>query len=149
MREGRRKAVIDTTYLLPFFGIKVRGLEAKDVLQLKDELRVDLYYPMLLLPELAAKIAREMAKRGLRKIPRQASEALTALLAETDVGLIEPRIEHIETAIMLKALGHPDIFDCILYATALHENAILITRDQELVEFLRANNLTTSNIVVR
>ncbi len=145
----RRKAVIDTTYLLPFFGIKVQGLEARDVARLREELGADIYYPILLLPELAAKIAKEMMKQGLREVPEPASEALIALLLEVDVGLIQPRIEHIKTAIKLKALGHPDIFDCILYATALHEDAILVTRDRKLVEFLETKGLDTSNLLIR
>ena len=145
----RKKAVIDTTYLLPLFGIRVQGLEAGDVIRLRDELNADLYYPVLLLPELAAKIAKEMTKQGLRGVPEPASEALVALLLGVDVGLIQPRVEHIETAIKLMALGHPDIFDCILYATALHEDAVLVTRDKKLVEFLETRGLNTSGILVR
>jgi len=101
------KAVLDTTYLLPFFGVRVRGLEADTVLKLRNELGAELLYPELLLPELAARIAKEMAKRKLRRLPQQASEALMALLLEVDVSLVRPRKEHIETAIKLKGTRAP------------------------------------------
>ncbi len=91
----------------------------------------ELLYPPLLLPELAAKIAKEMGRHGLRKPPQQVSEALTALLLEVDMGLIQPRAEHLETAMTLKALGHLDVFDCILYATALHEETPASNQGQE------------------
>lgn len=143
------KAVLDTTYLLPFFGVRVRGLEADTVLKLRNELGAELLYPELLLPELAARIAKEMAKRKLRRLPQQASEALIALLLEVDISLVRPKKEHIETAIKLKALGHPDIFDCILYATALYEDAVLVTRDRELIKFLESHGLETDVIIIK
>ncbi len=145
-----RRAVLDTTYLLPFFGIRVPGLEPETVLGLRDELGVEeLLYPMLLIPELVAKIGKEMRARGLDEIPAEALEALTALLLEVDVALVPPKLEHLVTAVKLRALGHPDIFDNILYAVSLHEKAYLVTRDTTFIRFLEEKGLPVDHVVLR
>lgn len=82
-----------------------------------------------------------MAERGLQEPPQQVSEALAALLLEADISLVKPGMERLETAIKLKAVGHPDIFGCMHYATALREDAILVTRDHGFIELLGSHGL--------
>ncbi len=119
------RALFDTTCLLPLFGIKVSSLEYNIIASIASELNAKPAYPILLIPELLAKIGKVMYNNGLRQPPKEAIEALYALLLEVDIELIPPRIEHLKTAIELRALGHRDIFDNILYATSIHEKNIL------------------------
>jgi PIN domain nuclease of toxin-antitoxin system len=94
-----------------------------------------------LIAELIAKVGKEASRRG--GLPSEALEALEALLLEVDVELIEPSVEHIATAVEMRVRGHRDVFDNLLYATALHEGMKLVTEDEGLVGFLRDNSYRT------
>jgi len=118
-----KDVILDTSYLLPLFGVKVEGIDENILFELSNQ-GINLFYPKLLIIELIAKIGREAAKRGLLEPPIETIEALNALLLEVDINLIEPSIKHLETAIKLRILGHKDMFDNILYATAFHEKSI-------------------------
>ncbi len=142
----RKSIVLNTTYILPFFGIEVSGVDDEKLLRHRED-DAGLLYPQLLLPELAAKIAKEMRRHGLREPPQQVSEALMALLLEVYVGLVQPRAEHLENAMTPRALGHPDVFDCILYVTALHEETLLPTKDEKLLRFLEENRFNTNMFI--
>ncbi len=141
------RALFDTSYLLPLFGIEVPGLNHDTIANIANELGAKPAYPLLLVPELLAKIGKVMHSIGLRKTPEEVIEALYALLLETDIELIQPRVEHLETAIELRALGHKDIFDNILYATSIHENTYLVTRDKAFIGFLVKNQLPIDHII--
>lgn len=141
------KAIIDTTYILPLFGIKVHGIEYDTVINASRELNVKLLYPQLAIPELIAKIGKEMYRKNMKEIPEEVKEAITALLLGVDIELVPPKPNYLETAIKLRALGHRDIFDNILYATSLHEKTYFITRDREFIKFLKENKLPVNHIV--
>ncbi len=146
MSNIREKVVVDTTYLLPFFGVKVKNINS-DILYELHEMDIVLLYPKLLITELAAKIAKEAIKKGLAKPPKAVFEAIDALLLETDIRLVEPERKHLETAIKLRIIGHKDMFDNLLYATALHENAYLLTIDSAFIDFLEKHELSREFII--
>jgi len=132
------KILLDTTFLLPSFGVKVQGIDEDRLIALLKNLResgVEFAYPKLLLVELIAKIGKEALRKG--ELPPEVLEALEALLLEVDVELVEPNVKHIVTATEMRIHGHDDIFDNLLYATALHEDMKLVTEDDKLVKFLK------------
>jgi predicted nucleic acid-binding protein len=138
------RVLLDTTFLLPLFGIKVQGIDEDRLIALRRALKehgVGVAYPKLLIAELIAKMGKEASRRG--GLPSEALEALEALLLEVDIELIEPSVEHIATAVEMRVRGHRDVFDNLLYATALHEGMKLVTEDEGLVGFLRDNNYRT------
>ncbi len=141
------RIVVDTSLILPFLGVRVHGLD-HHILVSYAEQGYELLYPKLLLPELLGVVARVAEKSGLGSVPREAMEGLEALLAGEDVKLVEPRVEHLELALRLRLAGHRDIFDCILYATAVHEDAALVTMDRGLYEFLRERGFDASRLVL-
>ncbi len=141
-----KKVVVDTTYLLPLFGIRVKGIDSKVLLGIHEK-RYTLLYPKLLVTELIAKISRESLKKGFETPPKEALEALDALLLEVDIHLIEPSKEHLENAMRLMILGHKDIFDNILYATAVSEGAYLLSMDKDFVRFLKKHGMNTEFII--
>ena len=138
------RVLLDTTFLLPLFGIKVQGIDEDRLIALGRALKergVGVAYPKLLIAELIAEMGKEASRRG--GLPSEALEALEALLLEVDVELIEPSVEHIATAVEMRVRGHRDVFDNLLYATALHEGMKLVTEDEGLVGFLRDNSYRT------
>ena len=130
------RLVLDTSFILPFLGVEVEGVDPGLVEEYAEQ-GYELLYPLLAVPELLGVLAKVVERRGLGGLPPEALEGLEALLAGEDVKLVAPRLEHLETALRLRLAGHRDLFDCILYATALHEEASLLTLDGELLESVR------------
>ncbi|MHA2091457.1 MAG: hypothetical protein ACW98K_11410, partial [Candidatus Kariarchaeaceae archaeon] len=48
-----------------------------------------------------------------------------------------PRIIQISNEI--RGLGHPDLFDCLISATAIENNAAFLTEDKSLIAILKGN----------
>ncbi|MHA1590076.1 MAG: PIN domain-containing protein [Candidatus Njordarchaeales archaeon] len=143
----KTRVLVDTSYLLPFFGIRVRELDERTVRELIDAFSgSEVLYPILMLPEIMAKISKELSKTG-KKLSNDIIDAFNSLLGEVDIKLVRPKMSHILRAIQLRLDGHHDIFDCIAYATALEEKALFLTMDSEFIEFLKSKNYDTSLII--
>lgn len=143
------RVLLDSTYILPVFGIAVEGLSDDDIMRLRRltmEGTIELFCVDVCLVEILGKVYKEYAKRGL-DASNIVSVALRALF-ESDVftWIIPPR-EAFELAFEMRKLGHTDMIDNILYATACIENMIFLSMDSSLVEFLRRNRLRTDNVV--
>lgn len=67
--------IVDTSFLLPFVGIKVRGIK-EDLLDGKT-----LYYPLLMLTKLIAVIMKEARKLKLKVIPKGVIKGLSYITA--------------------------------------------------------------------
>ena len=126
--------VVDTTYLLPFFGVEIAGITEEEVLSLSSH--CELIYSSMLLPELWAKVLRETGRRGLAEPPEVAMEALRALLAGTDVRLEPPSPKQMEVAALLRLSGHRDIFDCLGFGAAESLSTDFLSEDSELRKFI-------------
>ena len=134
------KLVVDTSFILPYLGIKVK--------EIKDELLEDkvIYYPLLLIVELIAVVIKEAKKRNLENIPDEASRGLSYVLSH--INLIEPDSEDLRIIYTVSKKGWKDIFDLLLYATSIRKKLPLLTLDKEFVEFLANNGFDISNIIV-
>ena len=130
MSKRTCRLVIDTTYLLPFFGIEVEGLSENDVIALSQ--RCELIYPSMLLPELWAKVLREAKKAGLNRPPEEAVSAMNALLYVSGIKLAPPTPEQMGTAALLRLAGHKDIFDCLGFGCAESLSIDFLSEDEEL-----------------
>jgi len=131
---NKPKLVLDTTYLLPFFGIEVQGIDEERITSLRR--KYTLIYSALMLPELWAKVLREVERREFKKVPDQALEALQALLGGTDVRLASPTSDQLTLAAKLRLAGHKDLFDCLGYGCAVSDGGIFLSEDKGLREFL-------------
>jgi len=128
------RLVIDTTYLLPFFGIEVEGLSENDIITLSR--RCELIYPLMLLPELWAKVLREAERAGLDRPPEEAISAMNALLAGSGIELAPPTPEQMEIAALLRLAGHKDTFDCLGFGCAESLSTDFLSEDEELRELV-------------
>ena len=70
-------------------------------------------------------------------------------MAETDVELVDSKLEHLVEAAKLRLLGHRDFFDNILYATAYIEKALLLTVDKDLIGFIKEKGLKKHHSVTK
>ncbi len=132
---SRPKLVLDTTYILPFFGIEVREISEETVSSLKG--RFELIYPVILLPELWAKVVREAERRKIKEVPEEARTALVALLVGSDIKVEPPSSTQMMVAADLRLLGHKDMFDCLGYGCAVAVGGTFLTEDRDLRKFLK------------
>jgi len=127
------KVVLDTTYLLPYVGIRVEGIGD---IERKLE-KYEVCYPTLLILELEAVILKEARRKGLEEIPRDVRRRVDYLLYGGWIELIPPRGEDLQVIHFILRRGWRDIFDAILYATAVRINAGILTMDTTFRKFLR------------
>lgn len=125
------RILLDTSFLLPMVGIRVR--EVEDLLErLWVRCRrgeVEAYYTELNILEIAWKLSRirydpVAVKRGLMSIEKSFTKALlkyTSLLK----------------ALELRKRGFSDLIDLLLYAIACESNLQLLTLDEALINFLK------------
>ena len=132
--------IVDTSFLLPYVGIKVRGLD-ESVLDGKQ-----IHYPSLMLIELLAVIIKEAKKVRLPKLPDRAIEGLTFVLS--NVSLVPFEILDVNLVYEVINKGWNDVFDAVLYSASISTGLPLLSMDRTFYGFLRANEFDTSNFVL-
>ena len=131
------KVLLDTTYLLPVFGIDV-GLQDFSNLfpRLLDKYSV-MYNPVSIVEakRIVLRLSRgdPSRKELLLKAYRLGLRALLSDRRLKQTGLTNPDVEEIADELLLKA-GVKDYFDRVIFATAAQQGAILLTEDEELMK---------------
>jgi len=128
------KILLDTTYLLPIVGVDVVGVEqALRVLKkLRDRGVAEYYYTQYNIFEILGKLGR------IRYDVERVTIGLLAI--EEGFKQVEPSLKGWLKALELRSKGYKDLIDLLLYATSLTHNLIFLTRDKQLIEFLKKNN---------
>lgn len=142
------KILLDSTYLLPVFGIEVEGLTARDLEKLREASLTGEIQPHALTTcwiEILGKVAREAQRRKI-DVTGIAEKAIKSLTESETIRWIKPEPEALRLALKLRLLGHRDMIDNLLYATAVTRGMTLLTMDSGLVHFLRKHNLPEQNI---
>ncbi|MEZ0248994.1 MAG: PIN domain-containing protein [Thermoproteus sp.] len=122
------RILLDTTYLLPILGVKVP--EVTPALRaLRGRGDLELYYSPFSLLEALGKIVKG------RYDPRSLEAGLTSIAAR--FGEVTPSPSGYLKAAELRQRGHRDLIDLLLYATARDRGLRLLTRDLDLLGFLR------------
>ena len=135
MSSSRKmKILLDTTYLLPIVGVDVVGVEqALHVLKkLRDRGVAEYYYTQYNIFEILGKLGR------IRYDVERVTIGLLAI--EEGFKQVEPSLKGWLKALELRSKGYKDLIDLLLYATSLTHNLIFLTRDKQLIEFLKKNN---------
>ena len=135
MSSSRKmKILLDTTYLLPIVGVDVVGVEqALRVLKkLRDRGVAEYYYTQYNIFEILGKLGR------IRYDVERVTIGLLAI--EEGFKQVEPSLKGWLKALELRSKGYKDLIDLLLYATSLTHNLIFLTRDKQLIEFLKKNN---------
>jgi predicted nucleic acid-binding protein len=140
--EATFKFLLDTSFILPTLGITVTGVNP-EVIRFLANPKIEVYYSRFSLLEslwVATKISEsvfdgETFQLGLRSI----TEGLRYKRVEEDS-------ETFKEAFRLYRLGHKDMIDNILYASALSLDLRLLTLDDEFKKFALEKKL--KNILV-
>ena len=143
------KVLLDSTYILPSFGIEVDGLSDEHLAQLRQARingKVRFYCLSVVWVEVLGKVYRE-SKRLKVDIEDIVKIAVTSLLESGFYEWIHPSSDTIRLAFKLRMLGHKDNIDNLLYATSLTNNMIFLTMDDDLKEFLLEHGYETNNLM--
>jgi len=136
------RVLLDTSFLLPAFGVDA-GEEVLNCLELMAARRerIRAYYSPFSLLEAVMVLLRE-ARRGrlrLEEAAGMAREGATKVVYGLETADTPPKAYSL--AVRLYSLGHRDLFDNLLYATAATNGLSLLTLDGELLGFLREAGL--------
>lgn len=135
------KVLLDTSFLLPIVGVRVREVESTldKLWSLYRSRRVELYYADLNLLEIAWRLSMlnydpSIVEIGLRSIERSMVK-------------VQTRAPLALKALELRRRGFHDMVDLLLYLTAKDNNLLFLTLDKALVEFLESIGEDTSTII--
>ncbi|MGC9137291.1 PIN domain-containing protein [Caldivirga sp.] len=123
--------LLDTTFLLPIVGVRVREVEEiMEKLWIKYRRgEVKVYYTDLNMLEIAWKLSKTSYNPVIR-------EGLLSI--ERNFTKIPLRHSSLLKALELKRKGFNDLIDLLLYTTAQDNDLMFLTLDRTLVNFLRS-----------
>lgn len=135
--------ILDTTYILPLFGIKVKKLkklnEGLQTIWKQGIKGYEIYLPSVCLIEVNYKLIQEYKKTKNFEILKRYPIALPTLKTSKYIKLFNPYLDLAASQIALKLrhAGHSDMMDCWIAASTASLNGILITEDKELEMILK------------
>jgi len=137
--------LLDTTYLLPYLGVRVRGIDPR---RLERTLRpYRLLYPLVMLAELEGVLYKVARGMGLDGLPGAALEAFNSIVHGALVELVPPTDEDLEVGYRVISAGWSDLFDAALYATAERLGVRALTLDVSFREFLRREGFDHERLI--
>lgn len=138
-----QRLILDTTYILPLFGIKIKdlaGINEGIKLIWKNGIKdFEVYLPTICLIEVLYKLINEYKKTNDFKILKRYPVATPTVMTSQIVSLFDPHLNSIasQIAIIIRHNGHLDIMDCLIAASAAALNGILLTEDKNLKNILQ------------
>ena len=135
--------ILDTTYILPLFGIKI--IELSNFKKISKELwsnglkGYNIYLPSICLMEVMFKLTRENRKSNDVNILNRYAIALPSILSSKSVKIFNPLLnpEASRIAINIRRAGHTDLMDCLIAASAAVLKGIFLTEDNKLSKVIK------------
>lgn len=149
MNSTTLKVLLDSTYILPSFGIEVEGFSVDHMNQLREASikgKIKFYCLSIIWIEIIGKVCRER-ERLRENIDDVVDMAVKSLLESGFYKWLTPTRNAIKMAFKLRTLGHRDNVDNLLYATSIENDMIFLTMDEKLKEFLLRNNFKVDNLI--
>ncbi len=143
------KVLLDSTYLLPSFGIEVEGLSDGHMRALREAWSrglVRFYCLSVVWVEVIGKVCREALRSGV-EVGDVVDGAVRSLLESGVYEWISPTPDAIKQAFRLRLAGHKDIIDNLLYATSITEGMAFLTMDGALKAFLAGHGFSVENLM--
>lgn len=130
------KATLDTTYLLPLFGVDIDlpnfTVEFQELLGSAIAINVS----SVSVFEIKGKIAREV-RRGMADLAPRFKAGLRSLLLSGRFHIVEYNVDIDDIVDDLSEAGLDDLFDCAIAATAIYGSDLLVTEDEGIVTAIR------------
>ena len=141
--------LLDSTYLLPSFGIEVERLSDEHIRALRgawSRRLVRFYCLSVVWVEVIGKVCREARRSGV-EISDVIDTAIMSLLKSGVYEWISPTPEAIRLAFKLRLAGHKDIIDNLLYATSITRDMVFLTMDEALKQFLIEHGFSVESLL--
>ncbi len=136
------KVLLDSSYILPSFGIEISELSDDDLLKL-EALRasnvVRFFYSDIIWIEILPKVVKEYNKKGLQLNGEVVRKSVESLMKTAE--LVSPGLLAVVEALNLRLLGHGDMIDNLLYGIAVEKGFNLLSMDKDLKAFLKRKKL--------
>ncbi|MDW8045608.1 MAG: hypothetical protein RMJ31_07585 [Nitrososphaerota archaeon] len=148
MNSSAINVLLDSTYLLPTFGVEVEGLSTEHLVKLREiaiKGKVKFHCLSVVWVEVIGKICRE--KEHLRKDIDVINISVKSLLESSFYNWLTLTPEALKLAFKLRMLGHIDNIDNLLYATSTENNMIFLTMDENFKEFLLKNDFKVDHLI--
>ena len=149
MSSTALKVLLDSTYLLPSFGIEVEGLQNEHIIQLREAVikgKIRFYCLTVVWVEVIGKVFRESQRLKL-DLEEILDIAIKSLLESGFYEWIQPTSEAVKLAFKLRKLGHRDSIDNLLYAASITNNMIFLTMNKNFKNFLLKEGYKVNNLM--
>lgn len=143
------KVLLDSTYILPSFGVEVEGLPLDEVAKIREiglKGKVKFYCLSASWIEVIGKVCREK-ERLKADIGKLIEVAVRSLLDSGFYQWLTPTSDAVKLAFKLRMLGHRDNIDNLLYASAAENNILFLTMDEDFKNFLVRNGFKVDNLI--
>jgi len=132
------RILLDTTFILPSLGIEV-GKEIIEGLEQLSRLDTQVFFSNFSIMESLWVAAR--LRKSSTFVETRFFEGLRSVLDGDVYQKLNEGFNEFSQAANLRALGHPDMIDNILYANSLVNGLKFLTVDSKLRTFIRLNGL--------
>jgi predicted nucleic acid-binding protein len=137
--------LLDTSFLLPTLGINVSGATEEGI-KILSEADTELYYSRFSILESLWVATRTVSDSAF--CDESLRPGLKSIIESGRYERVEEDSEIFSEAFRLYGLGHKDMMDNILYASAIRLGLILLTLDDELRKFVLEKRLKDAFISV-
>lgn len=144
------KILLDTTFLLPTVGGKVRGLDPAFLRKLGIHAateRVTIHCSVASQVELLGKVCKHILSLPEAERVEALKTLRLGLRSLLDSGRykwLTPTTSALTLASRLRLRGHGDMIDNLIYSTAAAEGLIMATQDEDLLSFLERQGFDSS-----
>ncbi len=146
------KVLLDSTYLLPSFGVEVEELPRSCLAKLRDlalKGAIEIYCSAISWVEVIGKVCREVERRRLniKDVKDVVEVAIKSIFKTGFYKWVNLNEKAVKLAFELRVLGHKDNIDNLLYATAVVNDMVFLTMDEEFKMFLASKGFKTENVI--
>lgn len=138
------RILLDTTYILPAFGIELEELSWNDIERIINRLLIKksrIYVSNISILEAYLKTLSIARKKGISELFSRAIDGVDLIVNEAEI----TKIDYFDREILEKASEifkrHNDPFDAIIFSTAITRNMYLLTEDKEASKFIEKEKL--------
>lgn len=142
------KILLDTTYLFPIAGIKVRGIE-RDALERASGVGHHLFISEMSLFELAAKGAKLVGDGSADA--QRLEQAIQSIVRDETLWKVGPYEKGVIPLAIALRRHNPDFIDCVILASAVLTCEILVTEDELLLrsrEIIKLVRMTKAEFLI-
>ncbi len=138
MTEKYTNIVLDTTYILPLYGIMVDQINTlnQDLSRLFKGIypSLHLYLSSISTLEALQQVIKEYKRQKNPEILNRYSIATDTLAANKYMTILDPLLSKKMNSLAMRLLltGHSDIYDCLIAGCALSIDSIFVTEDKPL-----------------